>query len=142
TDRYFRQARNELMLLREVEKRDLPKKDRERFHERVRDSQDIAQSTAWALVYYLSLVGNARYLDQYARQLEDLPRDLELSDATLQACFAKAFNMQDARDPLRPDPAKVATLANDWFDQMENISLEHLELESFRSESRSAPLPK
>jgi len=80
----------------------------------VTDRQGLlkARTNAWALAFYLMkyrLPGMMRYFEELAA----LPRDLEVDDKTLLACFARAFDVANAtQDGI--DPAKFEQLAKDW----------------------------
>src|SRR5438874_11352157 len=96
-----------------MELKDLP--DKEKKEKQLRDEQDIARGTAWALVYYLLQNKKLPQLLQYTQELANLPRDLELDERALQACFAKAFGLADAKDPRRLDQRKAFEFASGWF---------------------------
>lgn len=78
-----------------------------------------ARSSAWALGYYLMkfrLPGMIRYF----QELSAMPRDLELDDKALLACFARAFDVANAtRDGI--DPAKFEQLAKDWISAVKGL---------------------
>lgn len=135
TDGYFRQARADQLRLREAERREAPKKERDRLQANAKESQDMAQSTCWALVYFLSLRKDVPYLRRYALELNELPRHLELSPQTLQTCFGRAFNLQDPLNPQKLDAAKLQALAEAWFQELDNISLESSQFEEFISKA-------
>ncbi|MCI0680884.1 MAG: DUF1570 domain-containing protein [Gemmataceae bacterium] len=91
---------------------------------KLKEEQDMARGTAWALVYYLMDQKKTSQLLQFTQELNNLPRDLELDSRTLQACFGRALNLLDAKDPRRLDPVKARTFANDWIDHMTRVNLE------------------
>ncbi|GEM_PF-3387424 len=116
---------------RDVVRADEDQKDRlEKETKELKDAHDIAHSTAWALVYYI--IHEEKKLPQllrYTQELANLPRDLDLDERTLQACFARAFDLTDAKDARRLDPEKGRVFANAWFSRMLEISLEVPEAE-------------
>ncbi len=80
-----------------------------------------ARTTSWALTYFLAQT-RLKELQQYCKELGKLPRDLELDESTLLEAFARAMRAVDAAN--KPDPNKLASLANEWFNYMNNTSLE------------------
>jgi hypothetical protein len=114
SDRYFLKAQ-------ESEKRlDASRYRPEHLVNQAKDDQEIARSTAWALVYYLAKEGKLHALLKYSAELDRLPRDLELSPRVLRACFTRAFGLPDTR---------LQEIANEWFTAMENTILEIQEWE-------------
>ncbi len=105
------------------------------FHELTPDdlknksaAQTRARTGAWSLTYFLA----ERKLDnlqRYFKVLGEMPRDLDLDEATLWEAFARAF---DAYDPKtkRFDDAKLGNLAAQWQDYVSN---EHMEAEELVS---------
>src|SRR5207245_7160123 len=92
---------------RDVMRAEEDQKDRlEQDTQELKDAHDIAHCTAWSLVYYIIHKKDTAKLMQYTQELANLPRDLELDERTLQACFARAFNLTDARDSRRLDTAQ------------------------------------
>jgi Protein of unknown function (DUF1570) len=75
-----------------------------------------ARSAAWALTYYLAQ-NKLSNLNRYFTLLSEMPRDLELDDAALMECFARAFDCYDATTK-KPDDAKLSVLAGDWQSYM------------------------
>ncbi len=72
-----------------------------------------ARTMAWSLCYYLV----QRRLDglrRYGQELAKLPRDLEFDDAVHINCFARAFGLEDPKQPGQIDPAKLHEFAADW----------------------------
>jgi hypothetical protein len=90
----------------------------------VQEGFEMARGTAWALVYFLLDKKKTAQLLQFTHELNHLPRDLELDERTLQACFGRAFNLIDAKDPRRLDPVKSRAFASEWFDYMMQVELE------------------
>jgi hypothetical protein len=80
-----------------------------------------ARATSWALTYWLAKE-KVDGLRRYCKELGKLPRDLELDESTLLEAFARALNAVDGAN--KPDPAKLATLAERWFDFMNNETLD------------------
>jgi hypothetical protein len=88
-----------------------------------------ARTTSWALAYWLAQdekvdgLRNVDGLRRYCKELSKLPRDLELDESTLLEAFARAFNAVDGNN--KPDPAKLARLANQWFNRMNSETLDY-----------------
>jgi hypothetical protein len=85
-----------------------------------------ARTSAWGLAYFLAnrkLEG----LQRYFKEVNKLPRDMEIDDATLFLCFARAFDAVDANG--RPDDAKLTALADEWYKYLANTQLESQELD-------------
>ena len=81
-----------------------------------------ARAATWGLMYFLTQkrLGN---LQRYFQLLGEQPRDLELDDAALWECFARAF---DAFDPKtkRVDDAKLGNLAAEWQDFVNGVQFD------------------
>lgn len=90
----------------------------------LKEELEMARATAWALVYFVMDRRKTSQLLQFTQELNQLPRDLELDERTLQACFGRAFNLIDAKDPRRLDPTKSRAFAAEWFDHMMQVELE------------------
>jgi len=102
-----------------------------KLNERLREEMELANSTAWAFAYYLiERSRQPQLLMRYCEELSALPRDLDLDDRAMEACFAKVFNMADPSNPSRVDTAKFAALADAWFAEMGGVSLEVPELQN------------
>jgi hypothetical protein len=89
------------------------------------DALRRARTTAWSLTYFLAkekLSG----LQLYFKELSKLPRDMELDEGTLLETFAQAFGAVDVSN--KPDRKKLSELANQWYNYIENVSLESEEL--------------
>jgi len=129
SDRFFRDAAKF-----ELEQKDVPEKDKK--EKQLQDKHDIARGTAWALAYYLLHEKKLPELARYSAELSNLPRDLELDQAALLACFARAFGLSDAKDPRRLDPRKTSQFADAWFTFMDGVHLEVPEVEGILSDAR------
>jgi hypothetical protein len=129
SDRNFRDAAKF-----ELEQKDVPEKDKK--EKQLQDKHDIARGTAWALAYYLLHEKKLPELARYTAELSNLPRDLELDEATLLGCFARAFGLSDAKDPRRLDPRKVSQFADAWFSFMDGVNLEVRDAEAILSDAR------
>jgi hypothetical protein len=53
-------------------------------------------------------------------------------------CFARAFNLLDAKDPTRLNRQAVSRLANEWLGALRGESIELLELKTFLDKMRKA----
>jgi hypothetical protein len=85
-----------------------------------------ARSNAWALAYYLikaRLPGMLRYY----QELSALPRDLEMDERALLACFARAFDVANVTND-GVDPAKFEQLAKDWLAHVRGLPVPGAEL--------------
>jgi len=78
-------------------------------------ARDRARTLSWALTYYL-MNHKLEGMKRYQAELAKLPRDLDLDADTLMLCFARAFDVLDARDPNKVDEGKFASLAEKWHD--------------------------
>jgi hypothetical protein len=127
SDRYFLQARESAKNL------DASRSRPDHLVNKAKDDQEIARSTAWALVYFLAKEGKLDTLLKYSRELDRLPRDLELSPRVLRSCFTRAYGLPDNR---------LQEIATEWFTGMENTVLEIQEWErdflNFRLEGSAA----
>jgi hypothetical protein len=113
-----------------------------RHAERVKteSAKQKAQSTAWALTYYLA----QRRLDgllRFYQELAKMPRDLELSDEVLIGAFARAFDCVDANKKV--DASKLAKLAEQWVLYVKGTKLEaeeiYNEITKNQAEMRTQP---
>jgi hypothetical protein len=77
-----------------------------------------AQTTAWALYYYLARE-QPELLKRYISELNKYPRDLPIDGQTAYRVFARVFGLAGADG--RPDPEKLKTFANDWFERMKGV---------------------
>jgi hypothetical protein len=118
TDRYFAKARHASELAQEH-------RDDDGLADKARESWDLARCTAWAFVYHLASNDRINDLVAYGRELNQLPRDMELGELALQGCAARAFKIGDSRNAARIDmPGKGSRLASTWFKQMADLTLE------------------
>jgi hypothetical protein len=81
-----------------------------------------ARATAWGLTYYLMYNrrdGFQKFLAELSRQ----PRDMEIDDDVLLACFARSFGCWD-QAKQRPDMDALAGLATSWYKAMNDAPLE------------------
>jgi hypothetical protein len=111
-----------------------------------REAWELARSTAWSFTYYLAQKGKLDYLFAYGKELDRLPRDMDLNEQILEASFAKAFNMADAQDAGKVDNIKMYNMAGSWFTMMEGINLEPAVIQSYYEKERAkldpqAPAP-
>lgn len=102
----------------------LDSKGDEKLARKAREAQEQARATAWALCYYLATTGKLDLLIRYGQELHQLPRDVDLSEKVLAGCFARAFNLSDARDARRPDAARQSAFASAWLKEMDDVHLE------------------
>jgi hypothetical protein len=82
-----------------------------------------AHTMSWSLVYFLAqkrFDGLMRYFEELNKQ----PRDVELDEETLMACFARALDLVDASNPNQPNPNKLAALAKEWYQYIHYTPLE------------------
>ncbi len=103
------------------------------FHELTTDdlknksaAQLRARTAAWSLTYFLA-EKKLDNLQRYFKILSEMPRNLDLDDATLWEAFARSF---DAYDPKtkRIDDAKLSNLAAQWQDYVGNVQMESEDL--------------
>lgn len=80
-----------------------------------------AQTTAWALTYYLSREKLAGLQDFYS-QLSRMPRDLHLDDKTVLMTFCRSFNLMRG-DEI--DREELDRFAQGWVDYMKNAPFFH-----------------
>ncbi len=80
-----------------------------------------ARTASWSLAYFLA----QKHLDglrQYFAELSKMPRDIELDDAVLLGCFARAFGCVDANN--KADEAKLKALATEWYGYWQSVHFE------------------
>ncbi len=121
SDRYFHIAREASFDLDEP---------RDKFPEKVRDDWERARATSWALVYYLARDKKMDRLFRYAKEVGQMPRDLELNRQALEGSFAKAFALSDAKDALRLDADRLQLFADTWLEFMSRLNLELPDVET------------
>ena len=124
TDRYFQEARKLSAELQD---------SRENTALRASEAEawEMARSTSWAFVYYLSKNGKLDRLFKYGDELNRLPRDMDLGDFVQQRSFAKAFEMSDTKDPRRIASLPLANMAGSWFAMMNETNLDVLVAQSY-----------
>ena len=131
TDRYFDQARQASDAAQE-------KRDDDQLADKARDAWELARCTAWSFVYHLAINGRINDIVKYGRELNELPRDLDLSEQALQGCAARAFKIGDAKNAGRIDMnGSAKNLATAWFTQMQNTRLDESTVEEFHLFMRS-----
>ncbi len=129
TDRYFQNARKlSADLLENPRNNELRNAEREAW--------ELARCTSWAFVYYLAQNGKLDKLFTYGKELDKLPRDLDLSEGITQRCFAKAFEMTDPKDPRRIAPLPLANEAATWFRLMQEATLSIADVQNYLMEER------
>ena len=82
----------------------------------------MARTATWSLTYFLAQ-RKLRNLQRYFKNLSEMPRDLELDDAALLECFARAFDCYDPKTG-KPDESKLSNLAEEWQGYMLSVNLE------------------
>ncbi|HZZ80146.1 MAG TPA: DUF1570 domain-containing protein [Gemmataceae bacterium] len=129
SDRYFELPRKLETQYRNARNDDNRKK--------IKNAWEVARSSSWAYVYYLSQKRQLDYLFKYGKELDKLPRDMDLSPSVLEGCFARAFNMADARNPQLLDDTKVKNMAANWLEMMEGKNLDNSNLQTFFEKERA-----
>lgn len=124
TDRYFRDARKLSAELNE---------NRDDDNLRLADAEawEMARSTSWSFIYYLAQIGKLDMLFQYGKELNALPRDMDLGDSVLQGSFARAFSMTDPKNPRRIAQKPLSNMAVNWFTEMDKTNLDILAAQSY-----------
>jgi hypothetical protein len=117
TDRYFRQAQ------RSAEEA-LENKDDEKLQKTAREDAELANSTAWGLAYYLAKNRKLGMIVRYGEELNKMPRDLDLDERALQACFARAFDLGDVKDASTLSPQRLKSFADTWLADIQSDTLE------------------
>lgn len=135
TDGYFNEARR---LANEAQ--DQPTNINAQYA--AKEGWEIARCSAWAFVYYLAQKGRLDDLFNYAKELDKLPRDLDLSEQVLQASFGKAFKMADTRNAQNIDDIKLQNLATYWFDEMQGVNLRPTLIQQFYEKERAKQDPE
>jgi hypothetical protein len=112
-DEYFRQANKTASQTPPKDKADLAA-----WKAKAQDQKELAEATAWGLMYYLKRE-RPEALDRYLQEIRNLPRDLEFDAAVLRNCFYRALDllMPDPENPNREmvNIGKLDTLAAEWF---------------------------
>lgn len=137
TDRYFRHTMKLSGPVAEASD-----KDKEKAPDKQRAELEKGRALAWSLLFYLAQEKKMHYVARYCEELNKLPRDLELDERTLQGCFARAFEMTDIRDPSRMDQGRLRTFATQWFEAIDNYTLEIPLVEYDLMVARNQPAPK
>jgi hypothetical protein len=78
-----------------------------------------ADSTAWALVFYLSRT-KTQGLHNFYAEMRRMPRDMELDDKTVLMTFCRCFNLTTP-DKTAVDEAAFKQFAVSWLDYMKNV---------------------
>ena len=134
-DRYFRQAARITSQLPDA-------KDKDKLLDQQKNELEKGRAASWSFVFFLAQDKKMHFVQRYCDELNNLPRDLELDERTLQGCFARAFEMTDPRDPNRIDRTRLRTLANQWFEAIAKYNLEIPQVETEMIAIRNQPLPK
>lgn len=101
----------------------------DRYFRRIKDSKNRenaeakARTMTWALVYFLAHKkrdGLLRYYQELAKE----PRDLDLDEDALMACFARAFGLSDPKKPQEVDANELNKLAAAWYRFIRDTPLE------------------
>jgi hypothetical protein len=72
-----------------------------------------ARSEAWALVSYLMRDKTANWI-RFCGEFGAMPRDMDLSNETIQLAFGRAFDLVDPANPDKVDNAKLQALEGAW----------------------------
>jgi hypothetical protein len=88
--------------------------------------QDKARATSWALTYYLAQ-DRWEGLKRYYAELARMPRDMELDEEVLLACFARAFDAWDDTEKKVIED-KLKAVAVKWFDRINGLTSESEEV--------------
>ena len=129
SDTYFQKARQL--------NKDLQDSRDEKDRRRLKESWEIARCTSWAFIYYLSQKGKLDQIANYGKELDKLPRDMDLSSAVLQGCFAKAFDMADPNNPQRILHSSLQYRAQNWLEFMDVTNLDNGNLQAFLEKERA-----
>lgn len=95
--------------------------------EKIKTKEELqvkAQTTAWALTYYLSREKLAGLQDFYA-QLSRMPRDLHLDEKTVLMTFCRSFNLMKGEEI---DREELDRFAQGWIDYMKNAPFFHFDI--------------
>ena len=130
TDTYFQDARS-------TGKEALENRSNEDLQRASKESWELARCTSWAFVYYLAQTRKLECLFNYGKELSNLPRDMDLNDQVLQACFGKAFGLTDARDSRRIDTINLKNMAGAWFEMMQGTNLENSDAQTTFGDMRA-----
>lgn len=123
TDQYFQKAYRSI----HQAKREEDEEKQEKLQEKAEKDLEIAQSTAWALAYYL--MKRPMNLMEYLEEIKSLPRDLEYSDHHQALLFSKAFRLSLATS-TKPTPLKnldlqeIQRFGEQWLSRMSRTTTE------------------
>ena len=93
-----------------------------------------ARTMAWSLTYYLAH-RKPRELMSYFAEVSSLPRDLDFDEDVFIGCFARAFDLENAKQPGKLDGDKLAKLAGEWQQFFQDIPFQGRDtLEKVRQE--------
>jgi hypothetical protein len=95
-----------------------------------------ARATAWALMFYL--MRNERdALARYWTELGKMPRDMELDEEQLWACFARAFGAYDPKTGT-VNTRVLDQLARKWEDDLKRARIDALDLNNAVKDARKS----
>jgi hypothetical protein len=95
-----------------------------------------ARATAWALMFYL--MRNERDgLARYWAELGKMPRDMELDEEQLWACFARAFGAYDPKTGT-VNTRVLDQLARKWEDDLKRARIDALDLNNAVKDARKS----
>jgi hypothetical protein len=134
SDAYFQKAKQ---LTKDLQDR---RDDKDR--QRVKESWEVARCSSWAFIYYLAQIRKLDYVFNYGKELDKLPRDMDLSSAVMQGCFAKAFDMTDQKNPQLIEDYKLKNTAANWFEMMQGVNLDNVNLQAFLEKERAKQSPE
>jgi hypothetical protein len=97
---------------------------------------EMARCTSWSFVFYLSESKQLGDLFKYGKELDKLPRDMDLDEPVLQGCFARGFGITDPKDPRRINQKKMKDLARGWFESMQGVNLALVDVQTFLLQKR------
>jgi len=90
------------------------------------------RAAAWSLAYYL-IQKDSEGLRRYFKELNKMPRDIQLDEGVLLNAFARAFDCVDADRKI--NTTKLGALARRWEDYMK---IQQLETEAIHQKIRDA----
>ncbi|MCS7045722.1 MAG: DUF1570 domain-containing protein [Gemmataceae bacterium] len=139
SDRYFRDLR-----MAEDDQRQVAnnKEKQDDKGDAAKVQREVAQSSAWALTYYLLYNKKLPQLMRYLDEIAHLPRDLEIDDKVLQSCFGRAFDLMDRSNPRQLDLDRVRLFARDWYSFMDGVHLKVQAAEDYYRLVRYTPRKK
>lgn len=113
--------------------------------EAAQEKLEIAQSTAWSLMYHLMNEDDSRArLFAYLKELQTLPRDVEFTPAVQVQCFARAFDLVGTDNALGVNMAAVNDLAVRWLQRMDvtPLDVQGVEAPLLKERTEKAEAPK